>query len=165
MPDVRSILVYGLGLALVAALLWGFAERTRGASARQELATVQLAAAKAHAAAEAKERAQEREWSNRTTEIANVAQAKISALEGDLSVARSAAERLRLAARAAASRRASEAPQVAESSPGIAGSDPLDLFVGLLQRHSDELVSVGRYADQLRIAGEACERTADALDQ
>lgn len=45
--------------------------------------------------------------------------------------------------------------------PGKQGADPLDLLIGMLTRHTGELVAVGRYADQLRISGLACERISD----
>lgn len=46
---------------------------------------------------------------------------------------------------------------------GNAGADPLDLLIGVFDRHSRELVEVGEYSDRLRIAGETCEREHDAL--
>ena len=42
MLDIRNYALIGLGLALVAALSWGGVERTRGATARQNLADLRL---------------------------------------------------------------------------------------------------------------------------
>lgn len=111
------------------------------------------------------DRAQRHEETRRQSAIdkeAADASARIATLETDLAGARSAADGLQHAA-ANAAERARKGAQAAAPVAAQSGGDPLDLLVGVLTRHSGELVAVGEYADRLRIAGLACERSYDAL--
>ena len=110
----------------------------------------------AHEAEEAA-RFQERQWADKVNEVAQDAEAEKNALAVDLAASRDAADRLRLAASSAVNR-ACPRPASTSAGKGQSGPDALDLFVEVLDRHSKELVAVGNYADQLRIAGIACER-------
>ncbi len=110
-------------------------------------------------------RAEER---RRTAEVQKAAdeadQARLVA-EGHADVARAAVERLQsqLATLAARLRSAPQHSAPAVAGPGVQGADALDLLTGMLARHSAELVQVGEFADQLRIAGHTCERSYDTL--
>lgn len=104
----------------------------------------------------------------RTAEVQKAAndadQARLVA-EGNAVGARAAADRLQrqLATLAAQLSDARRDPDPAGAGPGVKGADALDLLTGMLARHSAELVDVGEFADRLLIAGQACERSYDAL--
>lgn len=108
-------------------------------------------------------REQETKWQKKYDEVAYDAQEKIAGIEGKLLDARTSADRLRIAARRAAS--SVQNPFAANTSESQPDSTPGDLLAGLLERHSQELVTVGRFADQLRIAGVACEAADGAVRQ
>lgn len=143
-----------LGVAMLSAGV----ERTRRLKVQAEFSEFKATAAENARQAEAREREKEQQWSEKVTEVSTHAQGQINALQADLVSSRTASERLHRAAAAAAKRAASQTPAVASAGPSVGSADPLDLLVGVLQRHSDELVEVGGYADKLRIAGLACER-------
>ncbi|WP_416186999.1 DUF2514 family protein [Hydrogenophaga sp. SNF1] len=156
-----------LGFAAIAGLQsWRLANEQRAhADTRNEHAQVhadwQREARRATEAARAEER-------RRTAEVQKAAdeadQARLVA-EGHAVDARAAAERLRgqLATLAARLRSAPQHPATAVAGAGVEGADALDLLTGMLARHSGELVQVGEFADRLRIAGQTCERSYDAL--
>lgn len=151
-----------LALALAAALAWGGVERMRGNGARTALAEFRLTAETARAEAERKQREIEAQRTRDVQEVATHAQEQINALERDLADSRGAADRLRVAA-ASAARRACPRPAAAGTGPAQPDSSALDVLVDVLHRHSRELVEVGEYADRLRIAGIACERSYQAV--
>jgi hypothetical protein len=160
-----TLITHGIAAGLAGALVYGYFDARHAA----ELGEIRVAQAQAETAlagralsAEQRERSKEQQWAATAAKEAFDAQTRINALQGDLATARGAADRLRLAA-ADAARRARQASGAAAAGPGVPGADPLDLLVVVLQRHSDELVRVGAYADQLRVAGETCERISDAL--
>ena len=64
-----------------------------------------------------------------------------------------------------AAARAAEGAVAAQRGQGELGADPLDLLVGVLERHSRALEEVGGFADELRARGNACERAGDALSE
>jgi hypothetical protein len=162
MLDPRTILTYAAGAALVVAMAgWG-TQTVRLADLRTEMSELRESYAEAGRIAEKGERETERTWRERIDKEATHAQTKINALAVDLATARTAAKRLQDAA-ASTARRIREATTIADTGPRDTGPDPLDLLVGVLQRHSDELVGVGEYADRLMVAGSACERSYDAL--
>lgn len=134
----------------------------RIAELKQSAAALQLSLANQAKEAESRERQKEREWTDKVTEVSRNAEAEKNALEVDLAASRDAADRLRTAATSVA-RRACPTATTTGSGEGQPSPDPLDLLAQLLDRHSQELIVVGKYADQLRVAGVACERAADAL--
>lgn len=113
-------------------------------------------------AAEADARAKETNWQTKIDEVSNGAQKQIDTLQTELGNAGRAADRLRSATKVAASRARTDSG-AADASASQSYPDTLDLFSALLHRHSSELVELGGYADRLRIAGLACERSYDAL--
>lgn len=60
-------------------------------------------------------------------------------------------------------RRASRAPGAAVGGKSQPGSDPLALLADLYRGSVEDNRVLARYADELRIAGSACERTADKI--
>lgn len=101
--------------------------------------------------------AQEASARETATQLARAGRDRAAADAAADGLRRQLADYLRTARRPAAG--AGAAPAVA----GELGGDALDLFAGLLDRHSRELVEVGGYADKLRVAGQACERDYLAL--
>ena len=114
-------------------------------------------------AADAQARETEAGWKTKIDEVSNDAKQQIDSLQIDLADAGRAADRLRSAAKIAASR-ARENSGAADPGAGQSCPDTADLLSTLLDRHSAELVAVGGYSDRLRIAGLACERAYDGLN-
>lgn len=91
---------------------------------------------------------------------ASDAQARIAQLETDLAGARAGSDKLRAAVRSAVN--AGKNPGASLASKGKPDSDSLDLLAGVLSRMDDSARSVSEFADRLRIAGLACERSYDS---
>lgn len=153
-------------LALVLAGFLAFthvsAHRAGRATVRADFDAYKLAQAEQRILSDRAQRNEETRRQGAIDQEAKNAADRITALETDLAGARSARDGL-LRASADAARRACQG--AAPAAPGKAqpSGDSLDLLVGVLARHSGELVAVGEYADRLRIAGIACERSYDAL--
>ncbi|GAA0238117.1 DUF2514 family protein [Castellaniella daejeonensis] len=103
---------------------------------------------------------EQRRWAVRE-EIINDAKTQTAAALADADRARAASERLRqqVARLSAAARN----PASAGESQGQSGADTLDLLVRLLSGLDEAGRDVSGFADQLRIAGLACERGYDSL--
>lgn len=153
---------WALIVAGVLALTFGAGWRLSAASWRADLAELRETYAETGRLAEKAERTKERTRTDNVNQEANHAQAQINTLEPAVAGGRAAADRLPVAARAAA-RRACPSPAAANPIPAQSGPDALDLLAEVLHRHSRELVEVGEYADRLRIAGVACERSYEAV--
>lgn len=147
---------------VVAGIAFGAGWRLSASSWRADLAELRETYSESARLAEKAERTKERTRVDNVTQEANHAQAQSNALEPAVADGRAAADRLPVAARAAGGR---ACPRAAPANPVQAqpGQDPLDLLADVLHRHSRELVEVGEYADRLRIAGIACERSYQAI--
>lgn len=113
--------------------------------------------ADAQALARATEQAR---WSKRE-EIINDAKTQAAAAAADADRARAASERLRQ--QVARLRAGARDPAAAGGGQGQSGADTLDLLVGLLSGMDAAGRDISGYADELRIAGLACERAYDSL--
>lgn len=113
--------------------------------------------ADAQALARATEQAR---WSKRE-EIINDAKTQAAAAAADADRARAASERLRQ--QVARLRVAGRDSAAAGGGQGQSGADTLDLLVRLLSGMDAAGRDISGYADQLRIAGLACERAYDSL--
>ncbi len=94
-------------------------------------------------------------------------QTKLDRARADAAGARTAAAGLRQqldAYRRAAARSATH-PGAATTGIDQPSATAIDLLAKLLERHTEELVEVGGYADQLRAVGETCERAYDQVQQ
>ena len=110
-------------------------------------------------------RATEDQWRKSIEGIAKDGQDKLDTARRDAAGARSAADSLRKTLnrfRTATSTTPNTSPT--GTSPGKQDSSALDLLANVLTKHSQELVAVGSYADQLAAAGGTCERSYDALN-
>ncbi|MBJ2155254.1 DUF2514 family protein [Variovorax sp. IB41] len=167
--DLKAPLLWGLGLALVAALATAGIERTRAAGARtdaakarQELAEYRGTMAESARLAERAQRIQEQTWRDRVDGVIQDGQKQIAAARADADDAARAAGGLRnqLATFRAAVRAASAAPTAPGG--GAPAADPLDLLSDLFGRADTRAGDLARIADERGAAGTVCERHADA---
>ena len=172
LPDLKTPLLWALGLGLVAALATASIERTRGASARtaaaqarQELAEYRATAAESGRLAERAQRNQEQTWRTRVDGVIQDGQKQLAAAQADAATAADAARGLQnqLAAYRAAVRAASAAPIAAQG--GTPAADPLDLLSDLFGRADSRAGDLARIADERGAAGSICEGQADATEQ
>lgn len=116
------------------------------------------------AAAQTAFRATETEWQKRIEGVTRDGQERIDTARLDADGARAESGRLRKALdRYRTAARTAPHSGIATAGQGDQGGDALDLLTGMLARHSDELVEVGRYADELHARGLSCERAYDTL--
>ncbi|MGJ7555921.1 DUF2514 family protein [Variovorax sp. RB3P1] len=169
LPDLKTSLLWLLGLGLAAALATVGIERTRGASARtdaakarQELAEYRGTMAESGRLAERAQRTQEQTWRARVDGVIQDGQQQIAAARADADRAGGAARQLQqqLTAYRAAVRAASAAPPAAQG--GAPATDPLDLLADLFGRADGRAGDLARIADERGTAGAICERHADA---
>lgn len=170
LPDLKTPLLWVLGLGLVAALATAGIERTRAAGARADAATAQRALADYRAAvaeagrlAERAARTQEQTWRERLEGVTRDGQLQAAADRAAADRAGAAERRVRqqLTDYRAAVRAAAEAPVAAGGSPPAEAA--LDLLADLLGGSGAALVELGRFADAAHTAGTTCERAGDAL--
>lgn len=149
---------------VIAALLALLGAQTLRLDAAQTAMAEHLADdATARAAAETQARETEARHQAAFNEQAKRAQDENDALRTELASLADAGDGLRdelaqFKRRAAASR---TCPAV--GGPGKPPTDPVDLLAHLYTRADAEAAILARYADELRIAGSACERATDAL--
>jgi len=171
LPDLKTPLLWALGLGLVAALATAGIERTRAAGARADAATArgELADYRATAAesgrlAERAARNTEQTWRSRVDGVIQDGQKQLTAVRADAATAVAAARELhgQLAAYRAAARAATAAPAAAAGGPPA--SDPLDLLADLFGRADARAGELARIADERGAAGRICERWAGATE-
>ncbi|MDQ0040806.1 DUF2514 family protein [Variovorax boronicumulans] len=169
-PDIKTPLLWALGLGLVAALATAGIEGTRGASARtaaakarQELAEYRGSMAESGRLAERAQRTQEQTWRTRVDGVIQDGQKQLAAARADAASAGAAERRVldQLATFRAAVRTASAAPTAAGGSPPAEAA--LDLLTNLLGGSGAALRELGRFADATHGAGTICERHANAV--
>ena len=130
------------------------AERTKAA----------LSAAVDQVKAADRARAEEQRRTVAQTEIANVAKQEADAARDDARAAGDAAGRLRQRVdQLLAAARSAKDPGVAGGGQGKPSGDPLDVLVDVLSRSDKTSGILADFADQLKVAGLACERSYDAL--
>lgn len=122
-------------------------------------------AAEASRQAEQDAREEEQRREQRKQEILDEAEGRTELARAAAADAERAADglRKRLAAFVAQARGGSENPKPAGQGQGKQGADALDVLAGVLTRSSDRAGELATYADQLRIAGLACEAHYDSL--
>jgi len=112
--------------------------------------------------AEAK-RLQEIEDQKQADKEAKRAQDQLNDLERQRDSARADADRMRQQFREAAERGRQAAACAAGAGEGKQSADPIGVFAELLVRADRRAEEVAGYADRIRIAGLACERSYDAV--
>ncbi|MES2247087.1 MAG: DUF2514 family protein [Pseudomonadota bacterium] len=171
LPDLKTPLLWVLGLGRAAALATAGIERTRGASARtdaaqarQDLAEYRATAEKSAADAERAQCTQEQTWRTRVDGVITDGQQQVAAARADVDRAADTERRVRqqLDTFRAAIRAASATPTVATGGPSAA--DPLDLLADLFGRADTRAGDLARIADERGAAGTTCERHSDATE-
>jgi hypothetical protein len=152
----------GLGVAIALTLVGAFLYRAGKAAVRKDFDAYKIAQQELRILADRAQRTEEQRRTAAAAQEAQDAQAKIATLEDSLRVARTASDGVRDAAAGAASRARARACTTA-TSPSKPGEDPIELLVDVLGRADQRAGEMAEYADRLRIAGIACERTYDAL--
>jgi len=132
------------------------AERASHARVMEERANAALAAVEAA-------RTEERRRIAALEDARNDALEKAAAAADDAATAHAAGQRLRARIDALVADATRRDPGITAGGASKQGRDPLNMLAELLNRHSAELVEVGRYADRLRISALACEASYDGL--
>jgi hypothetical protein len=170
-PDLKTPLLWALGLGLVTALATAGIERTRAAgaradaaSARKDLAEYRAAAAESGRLAERAARNTEQTWRTRVDGVIQDGQQQIAVARDAAATAAAGQRRLRdqLAAYRAAVRAATAVPAAAAG--GAPAADPLDLLADLFGRADARAGELARIADERGAAGATCERWAGATE-
>jgi len=163
---LRAWLYAGMIAAVLALAGWWHVSRVHAAEKAvhahyaQVLGEISAKTAKA----ETEFRATETAWRDAFDKEARDGREKIAAAHADADAAHAAGERMRDAlTRYRAAARATAGAVASQRSAGELDSRAADLPAELLARHTRELEQVGRFADELRARGGACERSADAL--
>lgn len=122
-------------------------------------------AAQAEADAQQKQREEEQRRTDELEKVKQDAQREIDSYAADADGARSALAGLqqRLAKLASTASAAGKSAASAQRGEGKQGADTEAVLAGMLQRYAEDLTAVSGYADRLRAAGVACERSYDAL--
>lgn len=157
-PRMWAYIAAAVALAAAGAFLYGAGKDT----VRKDFDAYRIAQTEARLLADRAQRTEEQRRQTAVDKEATHAQEQIAKLEINSADARRAADSLH-AAIGAAVRGTRKDSGAATASKGEPDSDPLDLLSGMLYRHSQELVEVGKYADGVAAAGGACERIADQL--
>lgn len=156
---VAAVLVI-LALAGGAVLTYRHERDTARAQISQERLNEAYAQVKAVDAA----RLEEQRRTAAQTEIANVAKQDADTARADARAAGDAADRLRQRVdQLLAAARTAKDPGPVVSGQGKPSADPLDVLVDVLNRSDRATGILADYADQLKVAGLACERSYDAL--
>lgn len=160
-PYIGLIKIASIAAAVIAAVWWwnGFiaAQQAIGYDrAMGEVATAQAKQAEARRLREAKKQAE-------MDEEARNGQTRIAELERRLAAARDDTERMRQQYREAAERGRRQVACAAGAGEGKPSSDPIGVLAGLLDRADRRAEEVAAYADRIRLAGESCERSFDAV--
>lgn len=149
-------------IVLVIAAIWWWNSHNAG---QQQIgydrAMADLAAEQGRIA-EAK-RLQEIEDQKKANKEAKHAQDQINNLERERDAARADAGRMRGLYLEAAKRGRQAVACASGASESKQGADPIGVLAELLVRADERAEEVAGYADRLRIAGESCERSYDAI--
>ena len=137
--------------------------RADAAQARQALADYRADVAQASAAAASAALAETARRQAQLTEITDHADTQIAAARADAVRARAAADRLRIAARAAAGACDAGAADPASPDAGTPATGPGLVLSDVLSRADDTAGELASALDAARAAGLACERAYDSL--
>ncbi len=168
MIPVRAYIAAGLIAVVLALAGWWHMSRVAAAerAVHAHYAVVLDGIREKTAKAVTEHRATETAWRTAFDKEAKDGREKIAALRADAGDAHAAGERMRAAlVRYRAAARATKGAIAAQRGAGELGPSPLDLCAGMLDRHTRELESVGKFADELLARGSSCERGADAMTE
>lgn len=161
-PRVWLAVILGLALAYGGGR-WQQSNHDDAAYAA-ERTTAALSAAADQVKAIDRARTEEQRRTAAQTEIANAAKTDADTARADARAAGDAADRLRQRVdQLLAAARPAKDPGATGGGQGKSGGDPLDVLVDVLGRADSTAGILADYADQLKVAGLACERFYDAL--
>lgn len=146
---------------ILGACLFGAGWTVNGWRKDREIAEIRRAAAVDQVKATDLARAEEQRRIAAQTEIANAAKQEAEQARADARAADAVASQLRQ--RVAELVAASRAGNPAAASGSEAAGDPLGVLADVLSRADRRAGILAEYADAARVAGEACERSYDAL--
>lgn len=126
-----------------------------------KVARIQQLQAEALADAQAQAREIEQARVQAVEEVTQNAEQKLAALQADAIAASDSADRLR--AEVNRLRRTASNPTAACTGKGQSGTDAIGVLAVVLAELDDRAGEVGRYADELKIAGMACESAYDSV--
>lgn len=161
LPLLRRVPVWAW--VLVLALGWGAVQRHRATSAAETLARSQAAEAQAREAALVLRQQEIERRLIATQENADAARQQTEQAVADATARAAAAERLLQRARAVAAR-APAGPAASAAGGGPTADSPADVLADVLGRCVAQLGVVAEFADRAHIAGQACERSYQALN-
>lgn len=161
-PRVWLAVIFGMALAYGGGR-WQQSNHDDAAYAA-ERTTAALSAAADQVKAVDRARAEEQRRTAAQTEIANAAKTDADTVRAGARAASDAADRLRQRVdQLLAVARTVKDPGATGGGQGKSGGDPLDVLVDVLGRSDRTSGVLAAYADQLKVAGLACERFYDAL--
>lgn len=160
-PNLWLLKIAGLLLAVIAAVWWWGNHNATQQKIGYDRAMSEVKAKQAEIA-EAK-RLKELGDQEQANKEAKHAQEQIDDLSRERDLARADADRMRQQYRQAAERGRQSFACASGTSQGKPGGDPLGVFAELLERADQRAEEVAIYAEQLRIAGFACERIYDEI--
>ncbi|AQW29024.1 DUF2514 family protein [Ralstonia syzygii subsp. celebesensis] len=161
-PRVLLAVVLALGLSYGTGRLQQHGADTKVFQAERTKAALDAARVQIKAVDEA--RIEEQRRTKKISEIADEATQQVAVARADARAAGAAADRLReRVSQLVAASRAADNSAAAGASAGQPGGDPLDVLVDVLSRTDGAAGQLGEYADKLKAAGLACERSYDAL--
>jgi len=172
LPNLKTPLLWAMGLGLVAALATAGIERTRAAAARadasaarEEIANLRATAAESARLAERAARNTEQTWRSRVDGVIQDGQHQIAVARADAATAAAGERRLRdqLAAYRTAVRAATATPTI--TGGRAPAESALNLLADLLGRSGTTLRELGQFADAARAAGITCERYANSTQR
>lgn len=156
-------LTIGLAALLAVATAGWNVQTTRLANERAAHAETKREQADAVARAEAAARGEEKRRIDVQQGIINATQQDLDRVRTELAAASTAGDKLRAAIDTWRKRAAAAGATVATVGPSEPVADPIGMFADLLERADSRAEKVGRYADELRATGLACERQYDSL--
>lgn len=160
---LRHWLPLSLAALLSLAVMKAGLERSRRMQIAAEFSDYKTESWQKAQAAEAQHRATEQQWRTNQEKIANETQKDLERVRTELADARGAGNRLRIALDAARKRAAAANTSVATISEGVERPDAITVLADLLERADIRAEAVARHADELRVAGTACQRSYEAL--
>lgn len=161
-----GVIALALTAATAAGAAWtaqGWRYEARIADIRSEHAGIMEAHAVASAAAMADLRSMEARRIAELEKARDTAQKQAQSAQADATAARAAGQRLRNRIDQMVADASTRDPTLTDGGPSKQNRDPIDLLAHVLLRHSEELVTVGRYADRVRVAAVTCEQSYDAI--
>jgi chromosome segregation ATPase len=141
-----AAILFGLGLAIGAG--------ATGSHYRAKIASMKTEQAQREAAAVAQALATQQSRIDKIQGALDAAQKQTIQARADADAAAAATRKLR---KSLADYRARHANTAASSGQGEPGSDPIGVLAELLEGLADRGAEVSRYADEVKIAGAACE--------